>query len=34
MHELLPDSEIQTDHLISARQPELVIVNKKRESAE
>ena len=30
MHKLLWDFEIQTDHLISARQPDLVIVNKKK----
>ena len=30
MHKLLRDFEIQTDHLISARRPDLVIVNKKR----
>ena len=28
------DFEIQTDHLISARQPDVVIFNKKREPAE
>ena len=33
-HELLWDFEIQSDHLISARQPDLVIVNKKREPVE
>ena len=26
---LLRDFEIQTDHLISARQPDLIIINKK-----
>ena len=30
MHKFLWDFEIQTDHLISARQPDLVIVNKKK----
>ena len=29
---ILKDFEIQTDHLISARQPDLVIVNKKKEN--
>ena len=29
MHKLLRDFEIQTDHLILARQPDLVIINKK-----
>ena len=29
-HKLLWDFEIQTDHLISARQPDLLIVHKKR----
>ena len=27
MHKLLWDSEIQTDHLISARRPDFVIIN-------
>ena len=31
MHKFLWDFEIQTDHLISARRPDLVIVNKKKE---
>ena len=31
MHKILCDFEIQTDHLISARQPDLVIVIKKEE---
>ena len=31
---ILWDFEIQMDHLISARWPDLVIVNKKREPAE
>ena len=31
---VLWDFEIQTDHLISARQSDLMIVNKKRELAE
>ena len=30
-HKLLWDFEIQTDHLISARPPDLIIINKKRE---
>ena len=30
MHKLLWDFEIQTDHLISARRPGLVIINKKK----
>ena len=30
LHKLLCDFEIQTDHLISARRPELVIIKKKR----
>ena len=29
-HKLLRDFEIQTDHLISARSPDLVIINKKK----
>ena len=33
MHKILWDFEIQKDHLISVRQPDLVIVNKKRELA-
>ena len=33
-HKLLRDFELQTDHLILARQPDLVIVNKKSEPAE
>ena len=34
-HKLLWDFDIQTDHLISARRPDLIIINnkKKRESA-
>ena len=28
-HKLLWDFEIQTDHLISARRPNLIIINKK-----
>ena len=31
MHKLLWDFEIQTDHLISARRPDLIIINKKKE---
>ena len=35
MHKILWDFEIQTDHIIFARRPDLVIVNKtKREPAE
>ena len=30
MHKLVWDFEIQMDHLISARQPDLVIINKKK----
>ena len=30
-HKILWDSEIQTDYLISARWPDIVIINKKRE---
>ena len=30
MHKLFWDFEIQTDHLISARQPDLVIINRKK----
>ena len=33
MHRLQWDFEILTNHLISARRPDLVIVNKKREHA-
>ena len=33
-HKILWDCEIQTDHLISARRPDLMTVNKKRESAD
>ena len=29
-HKLLRDFQIQTDHLISARRPELIIVKKKK----
>ena len=29
-HKLLWDFEIQTDHLISAKRPDLVIINKKK----
>ena len=32
-HKLHWDFEIQTDHLISARRPDLIIFNKKRELA-
>ena len=31
-HEVLWDFDVQIDHLISARQPNLVIVNKKKEN--
>ena len=34
MHKILWDFEIQTDHLISTRKPDQVIINKKRESAQ
>ena len=30
MHNILMDFEIQTDHLISARRPDLMVVNKKK----
>ena len=30
VHKILRDFEIQTDHLISARQPNLIIINKKK----
>ena len=30
MHKLLWDFEIQTDHLISARQPDFIIINRKK----
>ena len=29
IHKLLLDFDIQTDHLISARRPDLIIINKK-----
>ena len=32
-HKLLWDFNIQMDHLIPARRPDLIIINKKRESA-
>ena len=32
-HKLLWDFDIQTDHLIPARRPDLIIINKKRELA-
>ncbi len=32
-HKLLWDLEILIDHLISARRPDLIIINKKRELA-
>ena len=32
-HELLWDFNIETDHLISARRPDLIITKKKRELA-
>ena len=31
-HKLQWDFNIQTDHLISARRPDLIIINKKREN--
>ena len=34
MHKILSDFEIQTDHLILARWPDQLIVNKKRKPAE
>ena len=34
VHKILWDFEIQTDHLISAKQADQVIVNKKRQPAE
>ncbi len=33
-HKIPLDFEIQTDHLISARRPDLEVVNKKRELVE
>ena len=33
-YEIVWDFEIATDHLISARRPDLVIINNKREPAE
>ena len=33
-HKILSDFEIKTDHLISARQPDLEIANKRIEPAE
>ena len=32
-HKLLWDFDIHTDHLISARRPDLIIIDKKRELA-
>ena len=32
MHKTLRDFEIQTDHLISARRPDLVMVNNKKKT--
>ena len=32
MHKLLWDFNIQTDHLIPARRPDLIIINKKKEN--
>ena len=29
-HKLLSDFDVQTDHLISARRPDLIIINKKK----
>ena len=34
MHKLLWDFEIQTDYLITARRPDLIIINNKKELAE
>ena len=34
MHKLIRDFEIQTDHLFTARRPDLVIVNKKKKERE
>ena len=34
MHKLLCDFKIQTDHQISARRPDQVIINNKKELAE
>ena len=31
-HKILWDFEIQTDHLISTRRPDLVLINKEREN--
>ena len=31
-HKLLWDFDIQTDHLISARRPDLIIINNKKEN--
>ena len=33
LHKLLWDFNIQTEHLITARGPDLIIINKKRESS-
>ena len=33
MHKILSDFEIQMDHLILARRPDLVLINKKKELA-
>ena len=33
MHKHLWDIDVQTDHLISARRPDLIVINKKREFA-
>ena len=33
-HELLWDFDIHTDHLISARRPDLIIINKKKKKIE
>ena len=33
-HKLLLDFNIQTDHLISARRPDLIIINKKKKKKE
>ena len=33
-HKLLWDFDIQTDHLISTRRPDLIIINKKKKKRE
>ena len=34
VHKLLMDFDVQTDHLISARRPDLIIINKKKKKKE